>query len=85
MFVVGQRVRVRRHDVGWANPAWGDPHFIVGHFGHVAALDGRLIDVRISHGPDGGAVAEQVLLDRDAGCTDWDVWPMLAEELEPVD
>lgn len=82
-FVIGQRVRVRQYTISPTNPEWGNPHFVVGHFGHVEAAEGQYIDVRIERGPDGGPVDDRVRLDK--GWADWNLWPMLPEELEPVD
>lgn len=73
-FMLGQRVRVCRYTVAWIE----DPHFIVGHFGHIEEMDRQFFDVRISHGPNGGPIDQRV-------SDDSLVWPMLAEELEPVD
>lgn len=80
-FVVGQRVRVKEY-ITWPNYC-GDPHFIVGHFGKVAAIDKTYFDVDITHGPDGGAPDPRV---HDAEFEIMGtVWPMLASELEAVD
>lgn len=81
MFITGQRVRVSRYDVPCLNPKWGDPHFIVGHFGYVIGFDRHFIEVQISHGPNGGPVDRRVF----DGDNEMGVWPMLAGELEPVD
>lgn len=82
-FVVGQRVRVARYNLTH-NPAWGDPHFIIGHFGHVESFDREWIDVRISHGPGGGPVDQRVF-DHDDDNGALGIWPMIADEIEPVD
>lgn len=79
-FIVGQRVRVKEY-IWWPN--CGDPHFIVGHFGKVTAIDRTYFDVTITHGPDGGPVNPRVL-DDGLGQPP-EIWPMLASELEAVD
>lgn len=80
-FVAGQRVRVRQY-INW--PGCGDPHFIVGHFGHVKGFDHQYVDVQISHGPQGGAVDQRVFDDNDEDGVEG-VWAMTADELEAVD
>lgn len=81
-FVVGQRVRVRQY-ISWPN--CGDPHFIVGHFGHVECIDRDYFDVRISRGPDGGKPDERMYRDKNDQTIECDLWPMVANELEAVD
>jgi hypothetical protein len=84
-FVIGQRVRVCQYNNAPCPEKWGDPHFIVGHFGHIDSFDGNWINVRIDRAPDLGPVTEPRVFDDDDEFGEAGIWPMIAEELEPVD
>lgn len=80
-FVVGQRVRVTQYE--HPTPLMGDPHCIVGHFGHVTSILGRFICVQLSHGPNAGLVDRRIVEAQERDRQNY--WPMIAEELEAVD
>jgi hypothetical protein len=62
---------------------WGDPHFIVGHFGHVVEVIRGWVVVAIERGPNGPP--DPRVYTRGQPLDGDNQWPMYAGELEAVD